>query len=118
IESRFEQAWTHLERGFFAGYARYVTRQNYAERVLRRSCSRGFLLKRLHFETFQHIAQPALFFFQVFFGIDAAVNREGTEIRRHVEICTCLSPPSKQQNGFSRRRRSDVVLRFAQLYFF
>ena len=117
IESRFEQAWTPLERGLLTGQARYLTRQNYAKRILRWSRRRGFLLKRLDLETFERIAQAALFFFEVLFGIDAAVNREGTEIGRHVEICTCLSPPAKQQNGFSRRRRSDVVLRLAKLYF-
>src|SRR5207244_11508977 len=95
----------------------YLMRQNDAERVSRRSRRRGFLLKRLDFETFQRIAQSTLFFFEVFFGIDAAVNRKATEVGCHVEIRTCLRPPAKQQNGVSRRRWSDVVLRVAKLYF-
>ena len=89
-------------------------RQNHAERILRRSRRRGFLLKHLDFETFQRIAQPTLFFFEVFFGIDAAINREGTEIGRHVEIRACLDPPAEHQNGFSRRRRSDIAVAFRE----
>jgi hypothetical protein len=94
-----------------------VPRQNDAERISRRSRRRGFLLKRLDFEAFQRLAQPALFFFEVFFGINAAVNGEGTEIGSHVEIRTCLDPPAEHQNGLSRCRRSDVLLRLAELYF-
>jgi hypothetical protein len=49
VESRFEQSWAHLERGFFTGQARYVTRQNHAE-----------LPKRLDFETFQGVSGPCI----------------------------------------------------------
>jgi hypothetical protein len=114
VESRFKQAWAHLERGFFARKACYVTRQNHAERISRRRHRRSTFLERLDFETFQCIAQPTLFFLEVFFGIDAALNREGTEIGRHVEICTCLDWPAEHQNRFPRRRRSDVLFRFAE----
>jgi hypothetical protein len=66
IESGFEQAWAHLERGFFTRQARYVTRQNDTERISRRSRRRGFFLKRLDFEPFQRIVQSTLFFFEIF----------------------------------------------------
>src|SRR5262245_28873665 len=117
IESRFEQAWAHLEDGFFTGYTRYVARQNSAELISRWSCRRGLLLKNLNFETFKRVEQPALFFVEVFFGIQAAVDRERTEFGGHVKVRTCLDPPTQKQNGFTSGGWSDVLSRFPKLYF-
>src|SRR5215469_7131567 len=44
IESRFQQAWAHLEAGFSPGHVRCVTRENYAELISHWSCGRGFFL--------------------------------------------------------------------------
>src|SRR5262249_402289 len=89
-----------------------------AELISRWSCRRGFLLKNVNFETRKRIAQPALFFFEVFFRIQAAVDRERTEFGGHVEVRTCLDPPAQKQNGLTSGTWSDVLSRFAKLNFF
>jgi hypothetical protein len=66
IESRFEQAWAHLERGISTGHARYVPRQSDPEWISRRRRRRGLLLKRLDFEAFQLLGATGAFPLQGF----------------------------------------------------
>src|SRR5439155_20668509 len=94
-----------------------MVRQHHSERLMRRGRGGGLLLKHLNFAAFKRVHQPALFFFEVLFRINATINRERTKIRRHVEICARLDAPSEQKDGLSRRGRSNLLLCLTEFHF-
>src|SRR5208337_4245608 len=99
VEARFEEAGAHLDRRGFARQACHMAGQRQAERLLRRSGGGCLLLERLDLEAFEQVEQPALLLFEVLFGIDAAVNRERTEVWRDVEVRARLDAPAEHEDG-------------------
>jgi len=53
-----------------------VTRQSNGERIVFGRSRCGLLLQDLDLETLKRITQSALLFFEIFFGVDASVDRE------------------------------------------